>query len=143
MRRGTSYVRDEQGAAAVEFAMVVPVTVLLLLTIFHLSFAVYATSSLHWAVEQTARCAAVGQLNSGLSCGTTKSSAQTYAASIYHGPLVSPTFVAAEVTDSTSGYCRQVSGSGTYRIRLGVVNIDVPVSAQACFPEQNTGTGWS
>lgn len=137
MRRGAFYVRDEQGAAAVEFAMVVPVTVLLLLAIFHLCFAVYATSTLHWAAEQTARCASVAQLNTGLSCGTAQPAARTYAAAIYHGPLVNLSFQTQEIMDNTSGWCRQVSGSGTYRIVLGVVNIDVPVSATSCFPEQN------
>jgi hypothetical protein len=90
-------------------------------------------------VEQAARCASVGQQNTGLSCGTTKASVQTYAASIYQGPLVNPSFTASENT--TTGNCREVDGSGTYRIMLGFVNVDVPVTATACFPEATTG--WS
>jgi Flp pilus assembly protein TadG len=143
MRPRSSYARDEQGSAAVEFALLVPVTLLLLLGIFHLCFVTYAAGSLHWAVEQAARCASVGQRNTGLSCGTSISSVQTYARSIYQGPLVSPTFTASEVTSATTGYCRQVTGSGTYRIILGFVNVDVPVNATACFPEANTGTPWT
>jgi len=143
MARLESYSMDERGAAAVEFALVVPVAMTVLFAVFHLCFVTYAANSLHWAVEQAARCAAVGQINTGLSCGTTRATTQTYAASLYQGPLVNPMFTASEVTDSTTGYCRQVYGSGTYRIILGVVNVDVPVNATACFPEQTGGTAWS
>jgi Flp pilus assembly protein TadG len=143
MSRDVAYGRDERGSAAVEFAMVVPVMLIMLLGIFHMCFVTYATASLHWTVEQAARCAAIGQQNTGLSCGTSESSVQTYASTIYKGPLVSPSFIATEVTDSTTGYCRKVAGTGTYRIILGFVNVDVPVSATACFPEQKGGAAWS
>lgn len=146
MSRRRSYANDEAGAAAVEFAMVVPVAMLLLLVVFHLCFVTYATSSLHWAVEQAARCAGVGQQNTGVACSTstttgpTKTDVQNYAAAIYKGPLVNPQFVASEGGTASAGYCRQVSGSGTYRIILGFVNVDIPVSAKACFPETSAWT---
>jgi len=138
MRPRSSYARDEQGSAAVEFALLVPVTLVLLLGIFHLCFVTYAAGSLHWAVEQAARCASVGQRNTGLPCGTSIASVKAYAASIYQGPLVNLDFQPRDM-----GYCRRVYGEGTYKIILGFVNVDVPVSATACFPEGNTGAPWN
>jgi len=119
------------GSAAAEFAIVLPAMLILALGIFHLCYAVYASSSLHWAVEQSARCAAMSQQNSGLSC-TTIANTTTYAEALYEGPkLSSLTFTPA---DDTADGCRQVQASGTYRISTGFVNVNVPITAKACYP---------
>jgi Flp pilus assembly protein TadG len=149
MPRGPSYARDEQGAAAVEFALVIPVAMLLLMAIFHMCFMSYATGSLHWTVEQAARCASVGQQNTGVSCSTNTTTGpsigdvQNYAASLYKGPLTGVQFLADEVSDATTGYCRRVTGTGNYRIVALFVNFTVPISATACFPETKPITAWS
>jgi len=135
--------RDQRGSAAAEFALLLPVFALLVLGIFHFCALVYASSSLHWAVEQAARCAAVSRLNTGLSCGTTTSTTEAYALQIYKGPnigLSAGSFTAQAVTDANGNTCRQVSGTGTYRIQTGLVNVDVPLSASACFPAATTPT---
>jgi len=134
-----AFLQQAGGSAAAEFALLVPVFALLVLGIFNFCALVYASSSLHWAVEQAARCAAVSHMNTGLGCGTTISSTQSYASSIYQGPRISPTFTAA--TDSSNS-CRRVSGSGTFRIQTGVVNVSVPLTATACFPA-DTSVSWA
>ena len=118
--------------------MILPALLILSLGVFHLCYAVYAASCLHWAAEQTARCAAMSQQNTGTTCGTTIATAQTYATGLYRGPKLSAlTFTG---TDDTTNGCRRMQGSGTYRIATGFVNVDVPISAKACFPVAPTPT---
>lgn len=136
-RTATKLLRQEGGAAAVEFAMVFPIFALIVLGLFQVMTLVYSTSSIHWAAEQAARCAVISKSynpapvgDPSLGCQT-RSSTQSYAATIYKGPQISPTFVASE--DSTCAG-RRVLGSGTYQFRAGPVSINVPLSAKACFP---------
>lgn len=141
MRRiAHSYLARDNGSSALEFALVMPVTALLLLAIINLCFLVYATVSLHWSVEQAARCAAISQRNTSLSCQH-PSNTQSYALSVYKGPnigLTTSSFTAANGTN-----CRMVSGSGSYSIRTGFVNLPaVQISAQACFPA-DTSSAWT
>ena len=140
MRRTThSYFADSAGSSGLEFALVLPATVILLLAVINLSLLVYATVGLHWSVEQAARCAAISQKNTSLSCQH-PSNTQSYALSAYKGPnigLSTASFTAANGTN-----CRMVSASGSYAIRTGFVNLNVPISAQACFPA-DTSTPWT
>lgn len=126
------YSLNQSGSAAAEFGLLLPALLILAFGIFHLCYAVYAASNLHWAVEQSARCAAMSQQNTGLSCGTGQSETTTYAQGLYSGPkLNSLTFASA---DDTADGCRKVSGSGSYHIPLGFLSVDVPMSAKACYP---------
>lgn len=136
MRKITfGHLRQDRGSSAVEFALVFPVMAILVFGIFHLCFLVYAAAGLHWAVEQAARCAAVSQKNTGLSCQH-PSNTQTYALSVYQGPNIG--LSSGSFTATTGTNCRQVSGAGTYPIRTGFVNLNVPISARACFPADTT-----
>jgi Flp pilus assembly protein TadG len=134
-----TYLSQDRGSSAVEFALVFPVMALLVFGIFHLCFLVYANANLHWAVEQAARCAAISQRNTGLSCQH-PSNTQSYALSVYKGPNIG--LSVSSFTATTATNCRQVSGSGTYPIRTGFVNLNVPLSATACFPADTT-TPWT
>lgn len=138
-----SFRMDARGASAVEFAFVLPGVLLLILAVYNLCFVAYAASNLHWAAEQAARCAAMSQQNTGVPCGTTRSTAQTYAVGLYKGPTITPSFTASEDTSNSQSPCRKLVGTGTYRIAAGYVNLSVPISATACYPEMNTGTAWS
>jgi Flp pilus assembly protein TadG len=149
MKRFPGRVLDEEhGSALVEFALVIPVFAMVLLGTFQLMFMVYATSRLHWAVEQSARCAVISRSYSSAPAGDptvgcqSKGSTTTYANSIYNGPrLTSLTFTPTE-EPTCSG--RQVAGSGTYSFRAGLVNLSVPITAKACFPTPiDPATPWT
>jgi Flp pilus assembly protein TadG len=115
---------DEAGTAAVEFAMVLPAFAVLIVGGVWTAQLMFETSSLHYAVEAAARCAAVNSVT----CSST-TAIQTYAASKYYGPSYpAPTFV------STTGACGQaVTGTVTYVLNTGVTSISIPLSATACF----------
>ena len=136
----TAIARDERGSAAAEFALLIPVTVLLLLAVFHLCAVVYASANLHYSVEQAARCAATSQLNTNAACGTTQATATAYAQGLYRGPGIGGTYGS---TDDTADNCRQINVTGAnYVIALGFVNVTIPLSAQACFPVPPGGAAW-
>jgi Flp pilus assembly pilin Flp len=116
---------DKTGASAAEFALVLPAIVVLGVGAFHLCFMIYAAVSLHFAVEDAARCAAVKT-----DICSDGQAIQAYAESRYAGPRISPVFIPA--LDADCG--ESVSASGTYRLDVGLARLDVPLSARACFP---------
>ena len=99
---------DERGATAVEFAIVGPLFIALVVGVLYLCMTLFLVGSLHYAVEEGARCASVRT--------TTCSDATTivsYAQSRYFGPSL-PTFTYAAAACGNS-----VSGSINYVIELG------------------------
>ncbi len=120
------FLADRCGSSAAEFALVLPLFLLLVLGTIHISFAVYAASTLHWAVEAAARCASV---RAGSTCPTF-ADIQTYAASMYQGPGIGANFVAS--VDLTCG--SRVTGTGSYGVHAGLLNVTIPLSATACYP---------
>jgi len=114
---------DERGTTAVEFAIVGPLFIALVIGILYLCMALFLVGSLHYAVEEGARCASVRT--------TVCSDATTivsYAQSRYFGPS-SPTFTYAAAACGNS-----VSGSINYAIELGLKQVTIPITATACFP---------
>jgi Flp pilus assembly protein TadG len=115
---------NDQGTTAVEFGIVAPVFIALLIGTISLCVALFLIGSLHYAVEEGARCASVKT--------TICSDAATtvaYAQSHYFGPDVSPTFT------STPAPCgNSVSASISYSLNVGFRTFVVPISATACFP---------
>jgi TadE-like protein len=120
----TSTLNDARGTAAVEFAMVAPVFVMLAVGTFYLCLCLFLTGSLHHAVEQAARCASV---NTAVcpDAGTTV----TYAQNHYFGPGGTPNFTYAAAACGNS-----VSASVNYTLDIGLKTFTLPVSATACFP---------
>jgi Flp pilus assembly protein TadG len=115
--------RDERGTTAVEFAIVGPVFIALIIGMLYLCLALFAVGSMHYAVEEGARCASVRT--------TVCSNATTivsYAQSRYFGPS-SPTFTYAAAACGNS-----VSGSINYVVELGLQQVTIPITATACFP---------
>ena len=126
MSRGRLWrrLRDERGTAAVEFAMVLPAFAVLIVGSIWMAQLMFETSSLRYAVEAAARCAAV---NTNTCSSTTAT--QTYAASKYYGPVYpAPSFTATATTCGQS-----VTGTVTYVLNTGVTSITIPLSASACF----------
>jgi Flp pilus assembly protein TadG len=116
--------REEKGATALEFAILSPVFMLIVVGGVNLGLLLYAAGSLHFAVEDAARCASVRT-----TVCTNATTTQSYASSHYYGPSISPTFT---YTSTTCG--NSVTGSGTFGFHVGVANYSVPLSATACFP---------
>ena len=113
----------ESGSAAVEAALVLPPFLMLSLGILSACVAVFAASSLHYAVEAAARCYSVDSAQ----CGTAMAT-QSYAQTLYKGPST-PTFTA-----STPSCGHQVTGTLTYALNAGKKHWTVPLSATACYP---------
>jgi Flp pilus assembly protein TadG len=114
---------NEDGTTAVEFAIVSPIFIALVIGIMSLCLCLFLVGSLHFAVEEGARCASV---RTTVCKDATTSVA--YAQSHYYGPG-SPTF-----TYATSACGNSVSASINYVAQLGLTQFTIPISATACFP---------
>jgi Flp pilus assembly pilin Flp len=115
---------DQQGTTAVEFAIVAPVFIALLIGTITLCIGLFLIGSLHYAVEEGARCASI---KTPICSDATTTVA--YTQSHYFGPDVSPTFTYAAATCGNS-----VSASISYSMNVGFRTFVVPISATACFP---------
>ena len=115
---------DRQGTTAVEFAIVAPVFIALLIGTLALCIALFLIGSLHFAVEDGARCASVK--TTICSDGPTT---VAYTQSRYFGPAVSPTFVFAAAPCGNS-----VTATISYSMNVGFRTLLIPISATACFP---------
>jgi len=121
-----AFLTSQSAAVAAEFAMVIPLLLLLTLGTINLGVMGYAFSNLHYAVQTAARCGAVN----AATCGTVGDT-QTYAASAYVGPTITPSFTA-----TVSATCSSVTGTGTFQFVTGVASIPISLSANACYPLQ-------
>jgi hypothetical protein len=125
MRRLRAYWHEERGGGAAEFAIVVLPFSALIFAIIHLSLMFYANQNLQFAVEGAARCSSV---MSSTTCNST-GAVQTYAAGLYKGPNISPSFVY-----TATGCGHTVTGTGSYTLNAVFVSTSVPLSSTACFP---------
>jgi len=120
--------RNEQGTTAVEFAIVAPVFIALLVGTLALCVGLFLIGSLHYAVEEGARCASV-KAACQVAGVPDAAATQTYAQNHYFGPSLSPTFTYAAAACGNS-----VSASTSYSMNVGFRTFTVPISATACFP---------
>ena len=124
MKRLRDYLVGESGATAVEFGLVFPIVIMLMLGVVGFSMLGGALSGMHYAVEEAARCYAVNKTT----CGTS-AAAIDYAQTHYLGPDVDPIF---EATNTGCGFT--VNGTATFQIELAVLHLNVPLTASACYP---------
>jgi Flp pilus assembly protein TadG len=123
VRRQPGLTLCERGTAAVEFALVLPALVMLLVGGLYTGLLMYSVAGLHSAVEQAARCYSVDASQ----CGSA-AAAQAYAQNHYYG-VSSPTFIA-----STAPCGHQVSATLAFVLDAGMTRWSVPLTATACFP---------
>jgi Flp pilus assembly protein TadG len=121
--RARRFLACDQGATAVEFALVAPAFLALVLGGLSLCVLLYSNVSLQDAAEQGARCFSVDTST----CGSA-SAAQTYAKGFYYG-VGAPTFTA-----STPACGHQVAATVTLELAAVLTNLSVPLTASACFP---------
>jgi len=119
-----SFGADRSGAAAVEFALVLPAFVLLVLGSMGAATFGYSLASMNYAVEEASRCAAVKTTV----CSNSTSTA-LYAKSHYSGPAITPVF-----TYSDSGCGNTVTATATYSFNLIPQLKNIPISVSACRP---------
>lgn len=123
---GRSLLRDTSGAAAAEFALVLPILILVTLGTINGSFMLYAYARLHYAAEDAARCRAVKTAV----CSDDATTA-AYAMSRLAGPLVSPSFAR-----STALCGNTVTGTATFKVSTGLTTTPITMQARACYPMQ-------
>jgi len=116
--------RHEAGATAVEFALVIPIFVAMVMGGMEIATVGFAAASLHFAVEDAARCASV-QTTVCVSPAAITSFATTH----YAGPKISPVF-----SYSTGGCGHTVSATATFSLNLIPQMVNIPLTATACYP---------
>jgi TadE-like protein len=116
---------DERGTTAIEFAFVGPVFILLVIGILYLCMCLSVVGSMHYAVEEGARCASVRKLV----CND-EDTTIAYTKAHYFGPGGVPTFA----YDPAAVCGHSVTASISYVVDMGLKKITVPITAAACFP---------
>jgi len=120
--------RREDGVTAVEFALILPLLILLTLGAIGTGMMLYAVNSLHFAVEDAARCVSVRT-----NICTSQAAMQAYAASRYKGPgLVSMNFALTPAAANNCG--NRVVGTATLPFVTGLGTINMPLSVASCYP---------
>ena len=124
MRRLARFWRDRRGAAAIEAAFVLPLTLMLLLGLMEIGRMAWVQSALNFSVQEAARCAIV---RPDL-CGDTSHIA-AYAVQ-RASPLVIP---AADIAVAHPACGTQVSAAVPYKFLMWAIVPGAPtLHAQAC-----------
>lgn len=120
-----AFVRDERGGGAAEFALVLPLFVILVFGTLNGSIMYSAQTQIHYAAERTARCKSVDVDGA---CDD----ADAFAKGLYDGPSLDG-LVFTATDDATCGW--RVTGSGTYDLMAGLSATSVTISADSCYPK--------
>lgn len=126
-RKFTRLLRDDGGAAAIEFAIYSMAFFAMMFGGIYASMLGYTSSSLHAAVESAARCRAMGT-----TC-TDATTTQAFAATKFHN-LTGNT---ATFVSDTQTCGNRVTASMNYRLNYILASRTVALSAAACFPVQS------
>lgn len=115
--------REERGAAAAEFVLILIPMVMLTLGAINVSLMIYTVATLNYAAEDAARCRSVKT-----TICTNSTTTDAYGKSKYSGPGVA-TFT---TTSATCG--NRVVVTADYVFSTGLTSTTVPLSAAACYP---------
>ncbi len=114
-----------KGAGTVEFALVAPIMMMLIIGGIYLSMLGFTAASLSYSVEAGARCASVNTTV----CNNTTATATYSRNQFMNLSGATSTFAAASATCGN-----RVTGSVTFVINAGITRVSVPLSSTACFP---------
>ena len=117
---------DEAGASAAEFALILPVLIVMTLGVINAGFMIYSYTTLNFAAADAARCRAVNT-----TVCTDDTSTATYALGAYVGFTPAPTF-----TRTTDGCGNTVQGTATFSFSTGLTTTPITMQASACYPLQ-------
>ena len=131
MRRAlTALWRNRRGAAAVEFAMLAPVFLMMLIGTVMMAMMFFTNSSLHFAVQAAARCVSVKT-----TVCTNAATTLAFAASNYFGASTAPTFTCTgRVCGGTAACGNKVTGQISFTFEVGMARYVTPLRADACYP---------
>ena len=116
---------DQSGSSVLEFALVAPVMIMLIIGGIYLSLLGYTVASLHYATEAAARCASLDTTNCGTAAGVSAFARQKF--SNFSGSTA--TF---NLTTPACGF--NVASSLNYNLNIGTKTIVIPINSQSCFP---------
>jgi len=118
----------DHGTVALEYAIILPVLLLMILGALDAGRVIWLQVTLERAVEAAARCAAINEI----SCGSA-AQIQSYAASQAYGTTIGATaFVSASASCGTS-----VTGTVPFTFAIPwVLKRSITLSATACYPVQ-------
>jgi Flp pilus assembly protein TadG len=123
------FFRNETGASAAEFALVLPLVLILVFAPIAAGVMMYTVVKLQHATETSARCLSAQRDDCSLDDIT------TYATGYYTGPAIDGlTFAAAWDSDNN---CYSVTATGTFNFFMGQGLLSFPVGTQACYPGFN------
>ena len=120
------FLADRSGAQAAEFALILPVLIVITLGTINGSFMLYAYARLQYAAQDAARCRAVKT-----AVCTDDAATATYAMSRLAGPLKSPSF-----SRDTTLCGNTVTGTATFNVSTGFTTTPITMQARACYPMQ-------
>lgn len=120
-----SWICDRRGATAVEFSLVLPIFIGLVVAMIYTGQLALSLSSMNYAVQEGARCAAVQTAVCPDTAATLAFTKAHYQGVVDPAPIFSY---------STSSCGHAVTGTQTIAV-LGMPQVlSVPISATACFP---------
>ena len=131
----------ERGAVAVEFTLVLPFCIFLIIGSVYISLALYTQTSLNASVEAAARYASTYAARYRTQAGTTYPTSTivtTYAQGQYKGLRIGPTFTYRQPSQ-TGNTCaqitmHQVTATADFRVITGIVNPVFHLNAASCYP---------
>jgi Flp pilus assembly protein TadG len=127
MRSRGPILRDQRGAVAAEFALVIGFAMVTVLGLINGGLMLYSYSNLHMAAETTARWASIRTTIDGAAPGLTD--LQAKGAGFYRGATAAPLFAVASATCGM-----KVTASTKFNLSLGLGSAPIAMSATSCYP---------
>lgn len=133
---------DRDGAAAVEFGLVLPFLVALIYGVIELGRLFWAVGVLNFAVEQAARCAVVNSATTCASSAATKSYAAGYAGLAVGFGITAANFTVGACSNGISGTQVSTSSDNPVTFTSALVQLlggrgsfgSITLNAQSCYP---------
>lgn len=118
---------NARGATIVEFALVAPIFIMVVVGGINLSMLGFSAASLRYATEAAARCAAVKT-----SVCSNVSTTQAHASANFTKLSSAPATFAVTMNASCG---KQVTGTLNYVAETGLGSFTVPLTTTSCFPQ--------
>ncbi len=123
--------RSKDGVTAIEFALLLPFFVLLLMGIIDFGEALFFQLALQHAVTEAARCATVSSQSGGIPDCSTATNIETYAASQAYGLRLTASAFSASMP---SGFhCVEASYPYSFTLPFGPA-FALTLTASSCYP---------